>query len=62
MVRRDRKRSTEAVEKESLSERMRALLSIATLEERRRSHGRPEAEGENRRRTDPKDPQYDSGD
>jgi len=59
MARRDRKSpSEESVEKESLSERMRALLSIATLEERRRSGEGSEAAGERRRRTDEKDPEH----
>jgi hypothetical protein len=58
MARRDRKSPSEdSVEKETLSERMRALLSIATLEERRRSGAPSGKAGERRRRTDKRDPE-----
>jgi hypothetical protein len=48
-----------SVETESLSERIRGLLSLATLEERRKSHAgkRSGPAGERRRRSDESSPE-----
>jgi hypothetical protein len=57
MARRTRKNPPEReIEKESLSDRIRDLISIATLEERRTSHASQHSgrTGERRRRTDEK--------
>jgi hypothetical protein len=59
MARRTRKNPPEReVEKESLSERIRDLISIATMEERRMSHENQQSgpAGERRRRNDERGP------